>query len=48
MKNKCNNLLKQSTKKNLKDIGNKEAATSKTVWNTITLLLIKVFKEMKT
>ena len=35
MKNKCNNLLKQSKKKNLKDIGNKEAATSKTVWNTV-------------
>ena len=35
MKNKCNNLLKQPKKKNLKDIGNKEAATSKTVWNTV-------------
>ena len=35
MKNKCNNLLKQSKKKKLKDISNKEAATSKTVQNTV-------------
>ena len=48
MKNKCNNLLKQSKKKNLKDIGNKEAATRQSGIQSITLLLIKVFKEMKT
>ena len=35
IRNKCNNLLKQSKKKYLKDISNKEAATSKTFWNTV-------------
>ena len=33
--NKCNNLLKQSTKKYIKDISNKGATTSKSFWNTI-------------
>ena len=34
IKNKCNNLLKQSKKKYTKDISNKGAATSKSFWNT--------------
>ena len=51
IKNKCNNLLKQSKKKYIKDISNKGAATSKSFWPGIQsnpLLLIKVFKQMKT
>ena len=35
IKNKCNNLLKQSKKKYIKDISNKGAATSKSFWNTV-------------
>ena len=35
IKNKCNNLLKQSKKKYIKDINNKGAATSKSFWNTV-------------
>ena len=35
IKNKCNNLLKQSKKKYIKDISNKGAATSKTFWNSV-------------
>ena len=35
IKNKCNNLLKQSTNKYIKDISNKGAATSKSFWNTV-------------
>ena len=35
IKNKCNNLLKQSTKKYIKDISNKGAAASKSFWNAV-------------
>ena len=35
IKNKFNNLLKQSKKKCIKDISNKGAATSKSLWNTV-------------
>ena len=35
IKNKCNNLLKQSKKKYIKDISNKGAAASKSFWNPI-------------
>ena len=35
IKNKCNNLLKQSKKKYIKDISNKGAATSKSFWNAV-------------
>ena len=35
IKDKCNNLLKQSTKKCIKHISHKEAATSKSFWNTV-------------
>ena len=49
IKNKCNNLLKQSKKKYIKNISNKGAATSKAFWNTVKpFTLIKVFKQMKT
>ena len=35
IKNKCNNLLKYSKKKYVKDITNKGTATSKSFWNTV-------------
>ena len=35
IKNKCNNLLKQSKKKYIKNISNKGAATSKSFWNPV-------------
>ena len=35
IKNKCNNLLKQSKKKYIKYISNKGAATSKSFWNAV-------------
>ena len=35
IKNKCNNLLKQSKNKYIKDISNKGAAASKSFWNPI-------------
>ena len=35
IKNKCNNLLKQSKKKYIKDISNKRAATSESFFNTV-------------
>ena len=35
IKNKCNNLLKKSKKKYIKDISNKGAAASKSFWNPI-------------
>ena len=35
IKNKCNNLLKQSKKKYIKDIRNEGAATSKSFWDTV-------------
>ena len=35
IKNKCNNLLKQSKKKYIKDISNKWATNSKSFWNTV-------------
>ena len=47
IKNKCNNLLKQSKEKYIKDISNKGAATSKSFWNLVKPF-IKVFKQMKT
>ena len=34
-KNKCNNLLKQSKNKYIKDTRNKGAATSKSFWDTV-------------
>ena len=34
MKNKCNNLVKQSKKTYINNISNKGAATSKSFWNT--------------
>ena len=40
IKNKCNNLLKQSKKKYIKDISNKGAATSKSFWNTVKPFII--------
>ena len=41
-------LLKQSKKKYIKDISNKEAAISKSFWNRGTKIFTKVFKQMKT
>ena len=35
IKNKCNNLLKQSNNEYIKDIRNKGAATSKLFWETV-------------
>ena len=35
IKNKCNNLLKQSKKKYIKDISNIGAATSNSYWNKV-------------
>ena len=35
IKNKCNNLLKQSKKKYIKVVSNKGAATSKSFWNAV-------------
>ena len=35
IKNKCNNYLKQSKKKYIKDISNKGVATSKSFWNAV-------------
>ena len=40
IKNKCNNLLKQSKKKYIKDISNKGAAISKSFWNTVKPFII--------
>ena len=49
IKNKCNNLEKQSNKKYIKDISEEGAATSKSFSNTVKpFILIKVFKQMKT
>ena len=35
IKNKCNDLLKQAKKKQVKDSINKGAGTSKSFWNTV-------------
>ena len=35
IKNKCNDLLKQSQKKYIKDINNKGVTISKSFWNTV-------------
>ena len=39
IKNKCNELLKQSKKKHIKSISNKRVATSKSLWNTVKPLI---------
>ena len=39
IKSKCNYLLTQPKKKYIKDISNKEAATSKSFWNTFKLFI---------